>query len=334
VNAIQVNPENNQNILIGTEYQGALASNDGGKTWKESNLGFIHKQISWLAPDPDGSGRLFAGLASGTGGICSFDPKSGTWTTSQILPGMRVLSFLTLPNKRGKLAGTSQGLFWQVRETEPWTKLKGSIAKRTVYSLELDPGNPVVYAGTDQGIYRTSVSTLDFRLPPGYRLSPQTWCINASASSSEVVYAGSSLGVLRSWDRGTIWNAISAYGLPNRTTIESVSVSPADKNYLLAGTSIGLYESKNGGIHWRRLEDDRLGVRVPSVVFLDESGRKIVAADGENGGIFYSKDAGQSWEKIAYEHVSPITAIARDPKHPNGLYLGTLADGVYYLDLP
>ena len=332
VNAIQVNPENNQNILIGTEYQGTLKSNDGGGTWRESNAGFIHRQISWL--DPDASGYIVAGLASGTGGIYSYDLKSGGWTASQILPGTRVLSFLNLPDKRGKLAGTTQGLFLRARDSESWVKLKGSIGKRTVYSLELDSGNPVVYAGTDQGIYRTSLSALDFRLPPGYRLSPLAWCITAPVSAKDVVYAGSSLGLLRSWDRGTIWNAISAYGLPDRTAIESVAVSPTEKNYLLAGTSVGLFESRNGGIHWKRLDDDRLGVRIPSVVFLDDAGRKIVAADAEKGGIFYSKDGGQNWDKIASEFLSPTTAIAKDPRHPDGIYLGTMADGVYYLDLP
>jgi photosystem II stability/assembly factor-like uncharacterized protein len=332
VNAIQVNPKDNKRILIGTEYEGMLASEDAGKTWKESNAGFIHRQISWLKHDPENAGKLVAGIASGTGGLYSYDAGTGVWEASQILPGMRVLSFLMLPKNQGKLAGTAQGLFWRGKESGPWTKVKGSIARRAVYSLELDPQNPVIYAGTDQGIYRTSISAMDFRLPPAYRLSPQVWCITAPATATGVVYAGSSLGLLRSWDRGTIWNAISAYGLPSRTVIESIALSPLDKDHLFAGTPVGLYESRNGGIHWRMAGDGQLGMHIPSVLFLE--GSRMVAADADTGSVFYSQDEGESWVRMSAQHASPVTCLAKDPERSSSIYIGTQSDGVYRLAIP
>lgn len=334
VNAIQVNPRNNKHILIGTEYEGTLVSEDAGRTWNESNTGFIHRQISWLKPDPENPRRLFAGLASGTGGLYSYDTGTGGWEASQILPGMRVLSFLMLPKNQGRLAGTAQGLFWQARQSGPWTKVKGSIGKRAVYSLEMDPHNPVLYAGTDQGIYRTSVSAMDFRLPPAYRLSPTVWCITAPATTTGVVYAGSSLGLLRSWDRGTTWNAVSAYGLPSRTVIESIALSPSDKDHLFAGTPVGLYESRNGGLHWRMAGEGQLGMHIRSVLFLEGSGERIVAADAGTGGVFYSKDGGENWEKISPKHESPATCLATDPERSSTVYMGTRSDGVYRLAIP
>jgi ligand-binding sensor domain-containing protein len=247
---------------------------------------------------------------------------------------MRILSFLILPQNRGRLAGTTQGLFWQPNESAPWAKLKGSIAKRTIYSLLADPQNPVVYAGTDQGIYRASLSTLDFRLPPGYRLSPQTWCITAPATGTGLLYAGSSLGLLRSWDRGTIWNAISSYGLPNRVPIESIAISPIEKDHLFAGTSVGLFESSNAGVHWTRAGNAQMVGNISSVVFLDNSGESILAADADSGGVFLSKDGGQNWDKLSMEFASPSTSIAIDPQQPSRVYIGTESDGVYRLDLP
>ena len=332
VNAIQVNPQNNQRILIGTEYDGILLSENGGKTWRASNAGFIHKEISWIVPDPDNTGCFLAGLASGSGGFYFYDSRTGAWTHSQIEEGTLILSFLILPQNRGELAGTLQGAFWHANNSKPWVKLKGSIAKRAVYSLAVDLQNSVVYAGTDQGIYRTSQSAMDFRLPPNYRLSPQVWCINAS--SAGVVFAGSSLGLLRSWDRGTIWNAISSYGLPGRTPIGSIAVSPLDKEHLFAGTSVGLYESTNGGVYWRQVGGGRMGMKIPSVVFLDNSGKRILAANGNSGGVFYSKDGGQNWDQISAEFESPATCIALDPGQPSRVLLGTQSDGIYLLDLP
>ncbi len=335
VNAIQVDPGNNRHILLGTEYQGILRSHDGGKTWEESNTGFVHRRISWIAADPLASGRFVAGMLSGGGGMSLYDDQSRTWMLSLIEPGVRILSFLILPDGRGKLAGTAQGLYWQSDGSASWKKLTGSVARRTVYSLALDPTNPVVYAGTDQGIYRASLKTLDFRMPPGYRLSPKAWCIYTPPTNPGVVYAGTSLGVLRSWDRGTTWNVISAYGLPARVTMEALAVSPTDSNHLFAGTAAGLFESRNGGIHWKKVDDGRLGVEVPSVIFLDDAGVRVLAADKTAGGIFYSQDGGGSWERFySPEHGSPVYCLLKDPRQPSRILVGTRTDGIYSLSLP
>jgi photosystem II stability/assembly factor-like uncharacterized protein len=335
VNAIQVDPRNNRRILIGTEYQGLQVSEDGGRLWRGSNTGFVHKRVSWIVPDSPGSDRFLVGVLSGGGGLYRYDSRNQTWQLSQIGPGLRILCYLVLPEDQGHLAGTSQGLYWLPSGSDRWKKLGGSIAKRTVHSLVLDPASPVIYAGTDQGIYRTSVAAMDFRLPPGYRLSPSAWCIYAPETAPGLVYAGTSLGLIRSWDKGTTWNVISAYGLPARAAIESIAVSPSNKDHLLVGTSAGLFESKNGGIHWRQAGDGRLGVAISSVSFPDKSGDTILAADKTSGGLFYSKTGGLVWEKISDpSYPSPIYCLGSDPQRPSVVYLGTRSEGVYRLHLP
>jgi photosystem II stability/assembly factor-like uncharacterized protein len=335
VNAIQVNPSNSNQILIGTEYQGILLSKDGGRSWKESNTGFVHKQISWMLPDVGVSGNLIAGLLSGGGGFYHYDDQKSEWTSFQIEPGMRILSFLCLPKDYGKLAGTSQGLYWQPNSSDRWKKMTGSISRRTIYSLALDPAGAILYAGTDQGIFRTSLAAMDFRIPPAYRLSPKVWCINAPQQTPGLIYAGTSLGLLRSYDKGTTWNVISAYGLPDRITIETIAISPSNPEHLFAGTSGGLFESKNGGVYWNMMSDGRMGIRISSVIFLDDSGNRILAADNASGGVFYSQNGGETWEKLFSEKFSsPVYCITRDLRKPSQVYLGTRSDGVYRLALP
>ena len=134
INAIQIDPLDSGHILIGTEYRGVLRSEDAGETWTESNAGFIHKNISWILPHSDGSGGFVAGVLSGGGGIYSYDETAADWTLSQIEPGLRILSFLLLPEGQGRLAGTTQGVYWQKSSSDRWTKMDGTIAKRTVYS--------------------------------------------------------------------------------------------------------------------------------------------------------------------------------------------------------
>ncbi len=335
VNTIQVDPEDNRRILIGTEYQGVLISENGGKSWKESNSGFIRKQISWIFPDSAKPGSFVAGVLSGGGGIYYYNNEAGTWTPTQIAPGMRILSFLILPDNRGRLAGTTRGLYWLPPGSDRWKILPGSIAKRTIHSLCLDPKNPIVYAGTDQGIYRTSLDAMHFRVPPGYRFSPIAWCITAPQNHPGVIYAGTSLGMLRSYDRGTTWSVISAYGLPERVAIGALTVSPFDREHFFAGTSAGLYESRNGGVHWSRIGDGRMAGQVLSILFLDDSGKRILAAEKTSRGLSYSNDGGQSWDGIATPRItSAVHCLIKDPERPSRIYVGTQSEGVYVLEFP
>jgi photosystem II stability/assembly factor-like uncharacterized protein len=334
INAIQIDPRNSQRILIGTEYNGILSSMDGGRTWKESNAGFVHRQIAWMSPHPSVSGQFFSGLHSGTGGIYLLDSYRRQWSLIQIEPGMRIFSFLTLPGSAGRLAGTTQGIYWQAKNSGPWKKLTGLTANCVIYSLTIDPDQSVLYAGTDQGIFRTSLAVMQFRAPRSYRFKPKVWCITTSKSSPGMIYAGTSLGLLRSWDKGTTWNIISASGLPERAIIANLASSPSNPDQLFAATSVGLFQSKNGGVHWRRINDEKMQGDISSIVFLDSYGKNLLAGNRKSGGVFRSSDGGESWDFISSRgNESPVYCITQDPASPATIYLGTQSDGVYVLTL-
>jgi photosystem II stability/assembly factor-like uncharacterized protein len=335
VNAVQVDPADNRRVKIGTEYQGVLVSADQGRNWQETNQGFIHKQIAWIMPNQKSDGRLIAGVTSGAGGLYNYDNRSLLWTHSEIESGMRVLSFLYLPDGKGKLIGASQGVYFQAGDSDHWEKLPGLISRRTVHSLELDPTGTVIYAGTDNGIYRSSPEEMDFYLPHGNRFSPRVWSLYAPRSNPEIVYAGTSLGIFQSADRGTTWKVLSTFGLPERAVIDTIAVSPSDTKRLFSGTSAGLYESVDGGVSWYRSAGGSIGTSISSIIFLDETGDRIVAADKTNGGLHYTMDGGNNWARLfSAEFNSPVNCVMRDPGKPAYLYLGTRSEGVYRLILP
>ena len=334
VNAVQIDPSNSRRILIGTEYQGVLRSEDGGKTWLPSNDGFIHKQISWIQFDQDEKGTFFAGLQSGEGGWYNRNVDDGDWTQEQIEPGMRVFSFLILPEGAGRLAGTPQGIFHKKNAAAPWEKLTGATARRTVYSLAIDQGQKIIYAGTDQGIYRAKIDTLDFRMPPGNRLAPMAWRIIAPNGNTETVFAATNLGILRSQDKGVTWKVTSAHGLPERVMINSLSVSPTDKDHFLAGTSVGLFKSLSGGVYWEQTGGRDMKTGISDILFLDNRAKRILVADQMTGGVFLSEDGGGVWKKIFdSEFSSPIYCLVQDPNNPSLIYIGTRYEGVYRLTL-
>jgi len=310
-----------------------MRSEDGGKTWLPSNNGFIHKQISWIQFDQDEKGRFLAGLHSGEGGWYSRN-ADGNWKREQIEPGMRVLSFLMLPGDTGRLAGTPQGIYHRKNAASPWKKLTGAIARRTIYSLAIDQGLKIIYAGTDQGIYRAPIDTLDFRMPPGNRLSPMAWQIITPVETPETIFAATNLGILRSQDRGVTWRVASLHGLPERVMINSLVVSPADKDRFFAGTSIGLFESTSSGAYWEQAGSRYMKTGIADILFLDDGGKRILAADQDSGGVFMSEDGGAVWEKVFdSEFASPVYCLEQDPDNPSLIYIGTRYEGVYRLTI-
>lgn len=334
VNAVAVDPSNSSTLLVGTEYQGVVRSEDGGKTWRESNKGFIQQNISWIVPDHGRPGSYVMGVHSGEGGLFRFDQAAGQWQWSGVEAGTRVFSYLALPDGMGRLVGTSQGIYRQSSESSEWKKLEGLISDRTVYSLQTDASSRFVFAGTDRGLYRTSIDALKFRVPPGSTMSPKVWCILAPESDPDILYAGTSLGLLRSWDKGTTWNIISAAGLPARVTIRMLELAPGDSTHLFAATSAGLFESLDGGIFWQKAGKTGLGMDISSILFVNGSGRDILAADKTSGGVFLSSDGGQNWSKISSpEHDSPVNCMLQDTLQPGRILLGTQSDGLCLLEL-
>ncbi len=337
VNALQVDPANAKRVFLGSEEQGVLRSDDGGQTWGEYNSGFVHRGVSKITPDTQRPGFYLARVspagAQGSGYL--FNEGKNQWTSvrEEFGAGTEVLSFLFLPNKLGRLAGTSRGIYWQKEASSTWAKLVGPVENRAVYDLVFDTVQSRVIAGTDKGIYRTQAHDFKFRVPEEDGFIPKVSSIVISPANPNILYAAAHLGVMRSLDRGATWRLTSA-GLPIRAIIECVTPCPAHKDHILLGTSLGLFESRNGGDTWQSVSDGRLGVDVTSVIFADPSGRNVIAADGTFGGIFISVDGGKQWQKAeAKDFSSPVRCIVRDPGNPSKFYLGTSSEGVYRLSL-
>ncbi len=337
VNAVQVDPADSSVILIGTDLHGILRSTDGGRSWAVANKGFVNRSIARIVVDPDKTGRFLVGefFEGRTGGFYVYDNPLNDWTppSATDVPGEGMLSFLMIPASRGRIAGTAKGAYYMPPGSDGWERLPGPISTLSVYDLALDKDGEWIYAGTNDGVYRTQIEELNFQKPSGYSFIPRVFSLLASRIAPGRVFAGTHLGVLRSDDSGETWKFASE-GIPDHTIIECLVFAPGGEAHLFAGTNSGLYESKNGAETWIRVPDGRLGVDIPSVTFLDSSGMRIMAADNTFGGVFLSEDGGGHWSKIARpDFGSPVRSIVQDPSHSSVFYLGTGSEGVYRLSL-
>ncbi len=338
IHAIQVDPANSNVILLGTELHGVVRSTDGGRSWTESNGGFMNRSIARIVPDPVKSGRFLVGefFEGKVGGLHVYDNPINSWIklNPKDVPGEGMLAMLALPGNRGQIAGTGRGAFLRRPGSNEWTSLAGGISKLTIYDFALDKDRSWVFAGTNGGIYRARLADLIFEKLPQSNIIPRVFSLLPSRTIPGRIFAGTHMGVLHSEDYGATWNFSSA-GIPDYTIVECLVSSPTDENHILAGTTSGLYESKNGGRTWAGMADGRLGADIPSVIYLDTGGLRILAADNTSGGVFLSGDGGANWDKVANpEFSAPIRFLVQDPAHSSTIYLGTGTEGVYRLTLP
>ena len=338
VNAVQIDPRDSRRIFVGTENRGVLVSEDAGRSWRFSHKGFSQLYIASIIPDPSTSGLFIAGVrsAGGDGGVYSFSNHRSQWRqlSPEIAAEGDVLSLLPIQGGESLLAGTTRGIFHRAAGSSNWSRLTGPTSALKVNDLAVVQAGDWVYAGTDEGIYRARAGELKFEKPDKRPYGPKVNCLSVLEDGPAVLYAGGSMGVLRSVDNGMTWVA-SAAGLPMRASVQCLAVSPGDSRHLFAGTMGGLYESKDGGSSWQKAADSRLAVDVAAVAFLDRKGQKVIAADHENGGVYLSQDAGATWSRVVSPGFdAPVCALAQDPARPSWVYLGTSSEGVYRLKLP
>lgn len=231
-------------------------------------------------------------------------------------------------------AGTSTGQVMRLR-VESLGEVPGSgIATNAAVSIVLpDPAHKgVVYAGTSNGIYRSSDfgdswHALGTGLPQND--GEDALALGAASGSGPApLFAGTEQhGVYASHDDGATWAASNA-GLPSGASIYSLTYDAANATLYAALVGQGIYASTDGGAHWTaRAAGLPAGVDAFTVLLLPHSG---TAPDtlpdtlyaGTSKGAFASTDGGQTWHAGGLNQTRVI-ALARDPSVPGALYAGT-----------
>jgi photosystem II stability/assembly factor-like uncharacterized protein len=148
VNALVFDPRDASRLLVATEADGILRSDDGGVTLVESNRGLAEARVSAVALRPGGRVVVARAADGRSGGLWEVDPASGEATRLPAAPASTVLALASAGT--GLLAATPDGVFRQAGD--------GSAFQRTLAfgtRAFAGDGSGRLLAATDAGVFES-----------------------------------------------------------------------------------------------------------------------------------------------------------------------------------
>ena len=248
----------------------------------------------------------------------------------------------------GGTQGNLKGVFRRPADGADWQHALSEFEAYTVFVHPRDPS--LVFAGTTDGVYRSSDYGRTFRRADFPDRGVQIWSFVADAGDSKRMLAGASpVGVYRSEDFGETWKRTPDPHLPVHAKcpfecrVMRFAPHPRRPNEIYAVLEVsGVMRSTDGGESWSDCSADLLRLaeaepRLRSRLVSDTEAEGMLdghavctsAADPDSViiavrmGLFRSKDEGKTWEDMRVDRFSPFTYgrdIKVSPQNPSTIY--------------
>jgi photosystem II stability/assembly factor-like uncharacterized protein len=253
-----------------------------------------------------------------------------------------VAGYVGRPEQKGNV-----GVFRRAAADDGWQHVLTDIE---THALLVHPTDPeVVFAGTIDGVWRSTDRGATFQRARFPDQEKQIWSFLVDARDPRRIYAGASpVDIYRSDDRGESWRRLPNPGIKDRATapfavrVMRMAQHPTRPDELYAALEVnGVMRSSDAGETWtdcsadliRLSERPNLRSKIVSDTYaegmLDGHAIAISAADPDaivlacRMGLFRSTDRGQSWQDMEMHRFSPVT-YGRDvraaPRDPGTLY--------------
>ncbi|MGA8220933.1 MAG: hypothetical protein WB780_04705 [Candidatus Acidiferrales bacterium] len=345
-------------VLVGTEQQGVLSSDDGGDNFHPANEGFHHRRIVSLAANPEDPAQIVAVVAGSSDPIVGSNDGGRTWSPMSAGLDAADISHVYSTASGWWAALASGGLAHFDSEKAAWARV-GLLDESASMHRQGDARITNAHVATARA---TTGHWRQFEAP-----------VNDLAFSDAAWFAATDDGLFVSRDEGLIWTPVPFAPLP--LPVNSVRVSRdgqklrivsscamvfsddagetwqwhdlplesggalrlelADPSTALALSPTGLYISRDAGISWRKAQAGLPHAPV-SDLFV---GSEIWLASVEQGGLYFSRDQGATWSRVKnYGHFEPTIEDLQFPallaQNDHGIVLvGSSTEGLFVLDL-
>ena len=269
VRALAVDPAAPATIYAGTELEGIFVSSDAGATWRRAG-GESFGQVSSIAIAPGTPAAVLAATQSGvyrtTDGGSNWAPVLEGWATAVVagggpssaiyaalsanaypfgvfksLDGGETWTDADLPEGVLALAvsgstvyaGTINGVFVNTADSG-WLPANEGLPPETTALAVAGGGAPLVYAGTWEGLFRTSASGTSWEPVPSLGGLPVLAVAAAASDSSTLLVSLMNGGALISSDAGETWRTAGS----ETTLSPALAIHPSDARTAYVGGGV------------------------------------------------------------------------------------------------
>ena len=342
---IAPDPHDHAHLYLGTANGWMYESHDGGNSWKR--LAQIGKRddlvLDSILVDPQNLRHIVVGawvIDRHDGGLYFSQDGGHTWTNQAEMRGESVLSLTESSSDSSiMVAGTLHGVFRSTDGGMHWKRISPEESKEihNVQSVAIDPKDPnIIFAGTWHLPWRTKDAGEHWEnitAKQGMIDDSDVFSIIVDPVTPKIVYASACSGIYKSEDAGLEFTKIK--GIPNTARrTRRLLQDPHRLDTVFAGTTEGLYRSEDAGKTWERTTGPEI---IVNDVAVDLGDPKHVLIATDRGGVLASDDGGDTFHSSnAGFSARQVTALKRDVKHPDTLFVGVVNDkdwgGVFQSD--
>jgi len=355
VDAIAVDPNDAQTILVATDGSGVNRTTDGGSTWQIGTGGTGSLAGRSLRFRPDSSTELFLGTSS----LAVFSSTDGGDHFVQSSSGISELNLFSVDasplasnelavafqgqNNGGVLRSLDGGVTWDLESAPPTRYSAARFAPDgRLYAISSGPSTVA-----QEGLYRRENNGTWTPLGPdqGPLFESDLNAVRFSRNNANLILlggadfggAGFEATIWRSTDAGVSWTKVfeSATGTVERVTDLEIIEDGTDQNMVAAwnsesGDNIGgALRSTDGGASWF---DSSTGLpaffRNPRLCASPTDPQSLIVSASlsfQSGGLFRTADAGATWASTGWTGTNMVGDVACHPVDDQLLFVTQLS---------
>lgn len=159
--------------------------------------------------------------------------------------------------------------------------------------------------------------------------------IAPSPLDANLIWVGTSTGLIQVTHDGSTWTDVSPAGLPDHSIVNEIDPSPHDPNMAFAAVHVRrdfhpyVYRTRDGGKTWEKIIAGLPETENANVV-REDAVRKGMLFAGTEAGVYVSFDFGDHWQPLQLD--LPTSSVRDLAIHGNDLIAATFGRGLWILD--
>ena len=309
-------------VYAGLGYYGSVYRTiDTGASWQPANIGLPEVDVNTIFPS---GSNLFSGSLSNPGVHLSTD-GGNTWLPSGNGLPYQFKSVQAFAQNSSYLfaAVDGAGTHRSSDNGANWEPANNGLTAFGVYMHSLGVNDNVVYAGTEDGVFKTTSNGTNWTIasPTVSGSRPQVQSVGVLGGS---IFAGTAVnGIFKSSDAGATWTQ-SNNGIAAGVAIYSLTVRGTD---LIAGTGSGVYLSSDNGASWSPRSSGLPAGQARTVAAQGNTFITAIYVPNVSRGVFISTNNGTSWSP--YDGRIGLNAVRTLVVSGNSVYAGTETQSIW-----